>query len=356
MASTAELARRLGLEVVVDIVSPNDNNVPDEQLAELRFRYVHETANKNRGANAAFHRQFVADGGGADQVSFTWTIDSERAVQILPENSVNYAQGRAKANRNGDSFELCVNADGDWNRTLDNAAKLLAASLVSHGQDVNVLLQHWAVYGKNCPATIRATPGGWEALVAKVGQYRQMVLSGKHQHETLYVDIDAARAKPLSVKGEPTISPVVFRAVLAEKKSPVAGLADELYAICVSYYVDPAVALAFFGRESSYGTDPNGLFKRTNNWGNLVADVSLGRLAKRSATFAGHKFRAYDSVQDGLIDFCELWGADRYKGKPLAEQLKVYTEDDPAGYAKFVTDAARGWLERSGSFEYEGAV
>lgn len=94
---------------------------------------IHNTSNTSVGADALMHAQFVAGGGGADNVSFHFCVDSKRAVQILPLNRIGYHASDGCDNRdkdvgcfNGIAFENCDNADGDIRKTFENQAELLA--------------------------------------------------------------------------------------------------------------------------------------------------------------------------------------------------------------------------------------
>jgi hypothetical protein len=185
MPATPELCALLGLAVEVAIVEPNGANVPAEKLKGGRPSHVtiHETDNANVGANARMHRNFVANGGGVKGVSFTWSVDSDQAVQILPEDSVNYAQGTLLGNQTGVSIEMCVNRDGDIKRTRDNAAKLTAAILVAHDLPLSAVKQHNAWSGKDCPKQLRATPGGWDRFMEAIAGY-------VHQLQTAIADVE----------------------------------------------------------------------------------------------------------------------------------------------------------------------
>jgi murein DD-endopeptidase MepM/ murein hydrolase activator NlpD len=139
---------------------------------------VHETANPNIGAGARTHAQFVRDGGGSESVSFHLTVDDREAYQMLPFDEIGWHAGDGCDSRPNDlgcfdsiAIETCVNADGDWNKTLDNLVELLVW-LVRGGGGPNLsvdrIRQHNAWSGKNCPAIIRRTPGLWEKILSRV--------------------------------------------------------------------------------------------------------------------------------------------------------------------------------------------
>lgn len=130
---------------------------------------VHETANTSRGANAEMHRRFTHNGGGDHNVSFHYVVDDSEAIQLLPlnENAWHAGDGDMGPCNGGDiGIELCVNSDGDWSKTLENAAQLLAYLCLTQNIPVNAIKQHWHCSGKNCPANLRRS--GWDSLIQRV--------------------------------------------------------------------------------------------------------------------------------------------------------------------------------------------
>src|SRR5262245_24391065 len=74
----------------------------------------------------------------------------------------------------------------------------------------------------------------------------------------------------LSFVSAPRMSAESFARVLVRAGSPAASgrtRGSPLHAIVVSYGLDPAIALAFFCHESTYGKF--GVARRSLNWGNL---------------------------------------------------------------------------------------
>lgn len=167
--TTKELGALLGLEIEVNLVG-KQSNVPGRVMTGGNWQTitVHETANTSPGADARMHRQFVKNGGGSESVSFTYCVDSKRAVQILPENWVNWAQGTAEGNTTSLSIETCVNSDGDWAATKRNLARLLACLLYGRGVGISSVKQHNIWYGKDCPHNLRQG-NQWGDLLMNTG-------------------------------------------------------------------------------------------------------------------------------------------------------------------------------------------
>jgi len=155
--------------VRVGLIPPGSPNRPGLPLTP-RWLTVHETANPAPGANAEAHRRFAASGGGPEHVSFHFVVDDHEAIQLLPLDEVAWHAGDGPdgpGNRTAIAIETCVNADGDWARTLANLVALLAALGRQLGLGTAQIVQHHHWSGKDCPHRIRAE-GRWEQLLADV--------------------------------------------------------------------------------------------------------------------------------------------------------------------------------------------
>lgn len=173
MKTTKELAAMLGLLVEEKVLPPNGANIPSGNMTGGTWQTIteHDTANTNPGANADMHWQFVKNGGGDGGVSFTYAVDDKKAIQILRENQINYAQGTPTGNRTSLSIERCINRDANQLTAIANNAKLTAALLVAYDRTISAVIQHNHWYGKNCPASLRNTPGMWTAFLNQTQGY-----------------------------------------------------------------------------------------------------------------------------------------------------------------------------------------
>jgi hypothetical protein len=144
----------------------------------------------------------------------------------------------------------------------------------------------------------------------------------------------------LAFLNAPRISREAFARVLVVNDSPAAAAAADLYDLIVSYGLDPAIALAFFAHESTYGR--YGVAARSLNWGNL-------RLGPRAYAIIGG-FGHYRSWSDSLQDWCELI-TNRYLRRGLATveaAIPVYAPSSdgnaPARYIGFVRGLVAQWV------------
>jgi len=150
---------------------------------------------------------------------------------------------------------------------------------------------------------------------------------------------------PLLFRTSPRISPAEFIRVLERYQSPCAPIAQECYDIVAQNALDPAVALAFFGHESTFGT--RGVATETKNWGNVRTafrpERAIGQHPKNFAIFA--------SWQDSLRDWCERIN-QRYieeRGLDTVEKaVPVYAPsfdgNVPQAYIEHVNKLVSDWM------------
>ena len=135
-----------------------------------KYITIHETGNAAKGADAAAHGAYLDSAAGEDDlVSWHYTVDDHAIVQHLPDYETAYHAGDGKAgpgNTTSIGIEICVNAGGDFEAAKANAAALVRLLMEEHGIPLDNVVQHNRWNGKDCPKTIRATAGAWEAFLA----------------------------------------------------------------------------------------------------------------------------------------------------------------------------------------------
>ena len=135
-----------------------------------KYITIHETGNAAKGADAVAHAAYLdSDAGKRDMVSWHYTVDDHAIVQHLPDYETAYHAGDGKdgpGNTTSIGIEICVNAGGDFEAAKANAAALVRLLMEEHGIHIDHVVQHNHWNGKDCPKTIRATPGAWEAFLA----------------------------------------------------------------------------------------------------------------------------------------------------------------------------------------------
>lgn len=157
-----------GIAIQVDYIPKGRKNRPGGTNPDDAIT-IHETGNDAKGADAAAHASWLkSDDAAGKYISYHYTVDDHSIVQHLPDSEPAYhagdgADGPGTTTTIG--IEICVNKDGDFERAKANAASLVRLLMTEHGFPLEHVYQHNHWNGKDCPKTIRATPGGWEAFL-----------------------------------------------------------------------------------------------------------------------------------------------------------------------------------------------
>lgn len=156
--------------IVPDSVS---NRVSFGRGNPRNYLTIHQTGNTSNGANAMAHHRLQARSGVG--YGWHWQVDDEMAIQTHDHSFKIWhaGDGRGKGNTESISIEICVNSDGDYNKSVENGAKLAAMILKEENIDISRMVQHNYWSGKDCPHEIRSGKNGitWTDFVNKVKNY-----------------------------------------------------------------------------------------------------------------------------------------------------------------------------------------
>ncbi|MCX8125326.1 MAG: N-acetylmuramoyl-L-alanine amidase, partial [Spirochaetes bacterium] len=145
-----------------------NQNRPKIKLKKLKGVVIHWTANTGKGANAIANRNYFNTTKTA--ASAHYIVDVHSIVQCVPDGEVAWHVGASKYTSTGEKIrekpyspnyfligiEMCVNSDGNWNKTYQNTVELTAYLLKKYGLTINNLYRHYDITGKNCPAMMIA--------------------------------------------------------------------------------------------------------------------------------------------------------------------------------------------------------
>ena len=167
-----EMAQRVtnnGITIQQNIIPAGRRNRPGGSNPDT-YITIHETGNMSASADAEDHGKYLAGSAGeASLTSWHYTVDDHAIAQHLPDNETAYHAGdgaNGPGNTTSIGIEICVNSDGDFEKAKANAAALVRLLMAEHSIPLANIKQHHDWNGKNCPATIRATPGAWEEFLA----------------------------------------------------------------------------------------------------------------------------------------------------------------------------------------------
>lgn len=126
---------------------------------------IHNTGNP--ASSAANERAWLTNPTNARQASFHIVVDEKEAVECLPltENAWHSGDGSAAKSGNRTSIGVEICESGNYAKTLDNAAGLVASMLKERGWGVDRLRRHYDWSGKICPRLMYDS-GKWTGWVA----------------------------------------------------------------------------------------------------------------------------------------------------------------------------------------------
>lgn len=160
---------------IIDSIIPISQNARPGTKRIIKWIVIHETDNTSKGAGAKNHASYLMNvaKGGTTYVSWHYTVDSKEAYHHIPDDEVAWHAGDwgkdpvNGGNAAGIGIELCVNSDGDFNKTMTNAAQLSAYLLKKYNLPISAMKQHFDFNSKNCPRTMRAQ-GLWQGFLNTV--------------------------------------------------------------------------------------------------------------------------------------------------------------------------------------------
>ena len=170
------------VKILKDLARGNNNHY--HGINPCNFITVHQTGNFDVGANAKKHSQLLKN-----SFKSTWhiTVDDTQAIQHFEYNVQCWhaGDGWGKGNTQSIGIELCVNSDGDYNKTIDNAVDVIQQLMVLHNIPIQNVVQHNHWSGKNCPAQIRSCKNNicWNDFINKIGTSVQ-----PNKYVNLYID------------------------------------------------------------------------------------------------------------------------------------------------------------------------
>lgn len=128
-----------------------------------RYIVVHDTANTSNGANAKAHYNYF--NGCNRNASAHLFVDDNNIIQTVEFTDIAWhcGDGRGKngiTNQNSIGIEICVNSDGSYDRSVQNAIELVKYLMCEFGIPYDRVVRHYDASKKNCPQSMSAN--GWE--------------------------------------------------------------------------------------------------------------------------------------------------------------------------------------------------
>lgn len=162
----------LKIPVYTDLLEIDDRKRMGEKRI-IQYIVIHETANFSKGADAKNHASYLKQKNDS-YTSWHYTVDDSSIYHHIPDDEIAHHAGDDEGNLHGIGIELCVNQDGDFDKTFTNGAKLAAYLLNAYHLKIDALKTHFDFSSKDCPHTI-LQEGRLEEF-QKLVQYYQILL------------------------------------------------------------------------------------------------------------------------------------------------------------------------------------
>jgi len=133
---------------------------------------IHNTGNPS--STARNERAWLTNQLNTRTASYHIVVDDREAIEVIPLNEVAWHAGdgsrSSSGNRTSIGIEICES--GNYERTLQRAAQLVAELLLERNWGTDRLRRHYDWSGKNCPRIMNADGNwsGWDSFVNRVSQ------------------------------------------------------------------------------------------------------------------------------------------------------------------------------------------
>ena len=137
---------------------------------------VHQTGNTGKGADAKMHAKYQHNGAGGRQASWHIQSDDKVIIQSYPFDYRCFHASTGNApnggNMTGIGWEICINSDGDYIKSLELAAEGIAHVMKQEGIPMSGLVRHHDEDPKKqrCPRQLMDGKDGvtWDKFKAMV--------------------------------------------------------------------------------------------------------------------------------------------------------------------------------------------
>lgn len=175
---------------------------------KIKYIVIHDTGNTARGADARAHFNYFNSG---DRSSSADIFADENGVlkinDYLKYCTWHCGDGGGAygiTNQNSVGVELCVNADGDYQKTFKNAAECVRSLMSELNIPIGRVVRHYDASRKNCPASMSKNDWAlWKEFKQKISESEVLTMTQyeelKKENEALREEIRALKESGLKV-------------------------------------------------------------------------------------------------------------------------------------------------------------
>ena len=148
-----------------------------KRTSKVCYIVIHDTQNKSKGANADVHFKYF--NGGNRNLSADFFVDDKKILQVNDYTKYytwQVGDGRGKygiTNQNSIGVEICINADGDYDKAFLNTVELTKYLMKELDIPAERVIRHYDASRKNCPASM--SEDNWE----KWKKFKELIMDKK---------------------------------------------------------------------------------------------------------------------------------------------------------------------------------
>ncbi len=129
----------------------------------IKYIVIHDTGNKSEGADALAHFNYFNTGN--RNASADFFVDGKQSLKVNDYTKYytwHCGDGNGKngiTNQNSVGVEICINADGDYEKAKQNALDTVRKLMKELDIPPDCVVRHYDASGKNCPQSF--SESGW---------------------------------------------------------------------------------------------------------------------------------------------------------------------------------------------------
>ena len=146
----------------------------------IKYIVIHDTGNTSKGANAESHYKYFNGGNRGSSADFF--VDDKQILQVNDYTKYytwHCGDGKGKygiTNSNSVGIEMCINADGDYNKAFDNLVWLTRKLMAELKIPIDRVVRHYDASRKNCPKSFMyANWSLWDKFKTKLQEGEEMI-------------------------------------------------------------------------------------------------------------------------------------------------------------------------------------
>jgi len=159
------------------------------RTGKISYIVIHDTGNKSKGADSCAHFNYFNSANRNSSADFF--VDDKKVLQVNDYTKYytwQVGDGKGKygiTNQNSLGIEICVNADGDYEKAFNNAVELTKYLMKELDIPVERVVRHYDASRKNCPASMSGS--NW----ARWKEFKEKL----NRSEEMFTDIENSYAK-----------------------------------------------------------------------------------------------------------------------------------------------------------------